>query len=518
MKYTTQLTVNQISKLLEAIPGPSRGPLCDLASELSRPDGRPAAVVLSGMAIHAQYSPVVTEIVNALMPAYPLSQQDRLMVMRALARATSARLTWAAPQTPNTGPEYCQPAPAAPPLAGRVTPEPQGPGEKTTDPEIADRETRIDPEIGRICVALRNDNLLRLWAILRDSGAGRGGWLDRDSLYNALGLARDYTRRHYNRLINAGAGLFWQLWPDNRIALVGGKKLAASLTRLAAQTDPGLVATNRPGAREVVIPLGGNLAEWRGHLYGDWLAHRGDPTISRGKMAALFARDETSLIRWEQSNQRIRISRNYGQVILDGDDQADRYMDYLPDHPGLKRAYTWDGRILLTWRMPNTYHASYRQLGARYRATQRREAANSTNRPANNGLRGQRWLFDTAKRLRDCNRRRGITAGMVWRGRNRAGSGVWELSTGDCITGPNSRARGAARRQFVAEYHALRRTITEKIELGHFYNPLTGLGYGYTNRDAVYPGHSSPGGGGPGGGGYPQVHNYPTNPAGVVDN
>jgi len=332
--------------------------------------------------------------------------------------------------------------------------------------------TRVDPEIGRLCIALRRDAQLRLWAHLRDLAASRGGWLYAEDMYESLSQrSREYTKRHFRRLIAAGEGIFWAVWPGNMIALIGGRRLTAQLVRIA---PPQLLTTNRPGKADVLMPLGENLAEWRAHLYGAWLAAKNDPTISRATLATLFGVSDRTLVNWERSNPLIRVATNYGQTIVDSDQRADRVMDYLPDDPSLRQEWTWDRRELLTWRLPNTYHATYKQTGAHYRARQRRRAANTALHPANLCSSGQnmRQYFDTARQLRSAKKRRSQDApGMVWRGENRRGYGIWELTHGDPETGPQSRARGRLRRQLQADCQRRTRLIGQMAN-GHFFRPL----------------------------------------------
>ena len=471
----------------------------------------PPVEALQFVADYARFSPVINTIIPVLIRDWGLNDSDRLAINRVLARATNSRLVWRTPSATASDPE------------GRAIPQPAPePGESQRDPEAPERETRIDPEIGRLAAALRRDSQLRLWAILRDAGAGRGGWLDRDQLYQKLGQrAKEYTRRHFNRLIAAGDGVFWQIWTEGRVGLVGAARVGAALVAEAFEVDPRLVATNKPGRLEMLIPLGDNLQQWRAHLYGAWLAMKQDPQIAREKLESLWAFSAESLRNWERENPRITISRNYGQVILDSDQDADHLMDHLPSDPSLKREFTWSGKILITWQMVNTYHASYTQCQGSTRAQARRKAASATQRPAPYCDRGQRWHYATAVAMRKACQRTGPRAGMIWRGENNRGYGIWELSTeGETLTGANSRAKGDRRKRFMADYWATLRNVKRKIQSGHYFDPLSCLknDYAQSVKDGVVVAAPLGAGKGGRGGTNPQVDNSQRANQTAVDN
>jgi hypothetical protein len=106
---------------------------------------------------------------------------------------------------------------------------------------------RLDPELGRLAVALEKSSEFRVWAVARHV-FGKPGWVERGTLFESLQAAQViHTRRHLNRLLQDGDGLFWSL-ANGKVYLRGVVKVAQHLTERAARTNPELVATNRHDA------------------------------------------------------------------------------------------------------------------------------------------------------------------------------------------------------------------------------------------------------------------------------
>jgi hypothetical protein len=214
-------------------------------------------------------------------------------------------------------------------------------------------EVRLDPELGRLALALNKTGEFRVWVVARHC-FGQPGWVERDTLYGRLkthGVI--HTKRHFNRLLAKGEGLFWGLAPDGRVWLRGYVKVSQRLTQLAARTAPELVATNIPGTNDVYLRVSGDIGDFKARLYAGWLAYRQDPKIARCTLAALFGCSEDTLRNWEaRLGGVVEVITNYAQSAADPKED-DTIIDYLPEH-----AYSYVtryGQIRLRWQQPNRY-------------------------------------------------------------------------------------------------------------------------------------------------------------------
>lgn len=155
--------------------------------------------------------------------------------------------------------------------AQQVTVEPLAPSHEETPPLIPTPfqylkvNVLIDPELGRLAIALRQFPLFRIWcyAHLLEGGPG---WIEKATLYeNLLHLNLEISWREFNHLLSKGNGLYWTVaWATlpngeytQRIYLRSPIKMASRLTRRTLRQNPALVATNRPGRRRVDIDLTG---------------------------------------------------------------------------------------------------------------------------------------------------------------------------------------------------------------------------------------------------------------------
>lgn len=214
-------------------------------------------------------------------------------------------------------------------------------------------EIRVDPELGRLAVGLDKTGEYLVWALARHH-FGKPGWVERHRLLENLQTAGIiHTKRHFNRLLAKGAGLFWGLSPDNRVWLRSYVRVSQRLTEIAAQTNPKLVATNIPGARDVYVRVGGDIGDFKAQIYAGWLAYRQDPKIARETLCNLFAVTRDTLRNWEaRLGGSIEVVTNYAQTAIDPK-ADDRIVDYLPEH---SYSYvTRRGQMRLRWRQPNRY-------------------------------------------------------------------------------------------------------------------------------------------------------------------
>ncbi len=424
------------------------------------------------MARLARHDDRIAAIVQALIPARLVSFQDRMAVERELACARQL-VPQVVAGVPSTAPTALPGGGAVPPRSLPVPPVPggplhpkrpapgePGPGESEDDPH-AD-EIRIDPEIARICIHrdVRRDSELRLWAVLKRWGAARGGFMDVDRLYELIGQhVTDYTRRHFRRLLAAGNGLFWKLDGRGRVFLIGSVELSRRLVRLAG---PGVVGTNRPGARDMWIPIGENIQQFRAHCLAAWYEHRNGPTISRATLESLWGRSDDTLRAWERLLPRLRVMSNYGQVVVTQDTPIDP--GALPnaiDNPSVRTFPTWQGDPLRTCQLPNTYVSfGYRQAPHKGRGCKRRRASFPVSHGAGQ-TKPARLYWTDPKRLERRNRRSDQpTPGWLFIGETRHARRVWELTTGQPETRPDCIARGERARRIWSEWSFRVRTFS----------------------------------------------------------
>lgn len=330
---------------------------------------------------------------------------------------------------------------------------------KLKTPTPAELTVRADPELGRLAVALNKAGELRIWLVARHF-FGQPGWVERQQLKEVLVSQEIASRRHVDRLLGEGEGLFWGCSPTGRIYLRSYVKVAGRLTRLARDTQLQLVATNVPGARDVYLRVGGSLGAFKAQVYAGWLTHREAPKISRHVLASLFGCSQETLRNWERElGSQLAVVTNYAQCAADPrlDDQA---AGHIPDH---SYAYvTSRGQMRIRWRQPNSYNPkSIRQHPHKGQSRKARTKAilaawyqpvescahDMTTLAFDRSHRVPRRYFATSralraflKRLKRRNRGQPFVTRYVFRGEDRNGHGIWDLSLdGEVATSANER-------------------------------------------------------------------------------
>ena len=314
-------------------------------------------------------------------------------------------------------------------------------------PETPD-EVRVEPEIGRICIGLHKASEYRLYVIARaltrsEDGSGK---VAKEALRGALkryGIT--YARRHLNRLLQTGKGVFWDVSRQHLYI----RKYRYVSTQLAALA-PALFTTNRPGVRDMYLSPVGTHEQWEAMLYAGWLAHREDPTLARATLESLFNRSQHTLRRWEQTRLASTLTIRHNEVQCPHPLHEDgRYSGHIPAHsqPYVARVKfqgQWQDVVRIRWRTSNSYQISgIRQHPKRGQARKVRQAVNSTiEQPASQSEGGPLVLkryFDNARHLKDYTAKH-HSIGYLWRGENRAGQGVFEINcTGFWFTWANER-------------------------------------------------------------------------------
>ncbi|NPV68412.1 MAG: hypothetical protein HPY64_14815 [Anaerolineae bacterium] len=303
--------------------------------------------IAAALARYASYHPLIEPLVRGL--AANFNDEERTFVLSRLCQARANRRpappAGEEPQEEDTAPRVVHHWDAD--YARRV---------RGLPPETEERlplEVRVDPELGRLAIGLNLAAELRIWLVLRHY-FGVPGWTDRQTLYAALEAAGiRHSRRHFNRLLQQGADIFWGLSGDGRVWLRGYIRVVKTITRLGLSTNPNLLSTNYPGVRPVYLRLDDSLKVFKARLYAAWLAHRENPKIARATLCKLFACTRETLWGWEAILARIiSVIPSYTQTAVDPRED-DRIVDYLPAHA---YAYlTRHNEVRIRWQSSNVY-------------------------------------------------------------------------------------------------------------------------------------------------------------------
>lgn len=220
---------------------------------------------------------------------------------------------------------------------------------------IVTQEALLDPELGRLAVALHKAAFLRLWLIghLLSKRRGGCGWILIDDLRSYLDDLPHYTitRRHFRRLLQRGENVFWRR-TDDRLYLTGIARLAEDLMIDAGlQSRESLIQTNAPGdLKSVYVSLDGSHEELEAQIYRSWLAAKRSKTLSRDLLEDLWGRSANTLRTWESAHLSHDLTVIPSFALVSGPETPIyRGADY---HPAMhSRVY----------QLPNTYAASARQ-------------------------------------------------------------------------------------------------------------------------------------------------------------
>lgn len=310
---------------------------------------------------------------------------------------------------------------------------------------------RVDPELGRLAIALYLASVFRIWVIARQltRNAKGSGLVQRAEIRGSLPLyGVKMTREHFNRLLRSGDGIFWNINND-RIFIRSPRFVAWKIVRLAAAKNAELVATNRPGVRDVYLSTGGSHEAWEGMLYAGWMTHRENPTIARETLEMLFGRSADTLRRWEQTrlSDILTIRENYAQCHV----PPGEWYDFIPEH---NQAYVAEVKdqgkriqiVRIYWRLPNTYFVTgIRQHSRRGQASKVRKIVNSEfDEPTTSrrgGLHRFKLYFDSGEQLRVFVGKHGGVR-YLWRGENRHRRGIFEPNdNGFGVIRANERAK-----------------------------------------------------------------------------
>ncbi len=287
------------------------------------------------------------------------------------------------------------------------------------------RSIRVDWELGRLSISLQLAHQFRLWVLARDitrSESG-SGVISRRSLWEKVKAYRiPCTKRHFNRLLKDGFGLFWYC-VGKKLYLRGIQPVSAIMTEIAR--EQGITTeTNLPGNRDVLLDPSGSLEAWESMIYAGWVAGRGekgkyDVIIARETLEGLFGRDQTTLRRWEQDRLQnvLTVRYNIAQHVPDDDEAS---IDHIPNHaqPYLAQIRTTEDiaqETRLCWQLPNSYHSTIKTHVHKGQAGKIRKAAQqSMDDPANSKRGGKaRLYFQSSKKLKARQRSRKFRMGLL---------------------------------------------------------------------------------------------------------
>jgi hypothetical protein len=308
---------------------------------------------------------------------------------------------------------------------------------------------RIDPELGRLAIALKLTAPFRLWCIgreltRREQGSGH---VNRDALRAAV-TKYDYkiSNDHFSRIIRDGIGVFWDIDRNQeKIYVRSPRRLAPLLTEMAFKETPALIVTNPPGVRDIYTCASGSHEAFEASLYAGWMTHREAPTISKKVLVMLFGRGEDTLRRWErnQLQDSLTVRTNYAQYHVPHNEWA----TVIPDHvqPYLANVIKEGRHTQVTayrWRISNTYiphgikqHPYLGQASKVRRNVQEVIERFSCGSPALEQSSQPAYLqkplklyFENPKRLKRYVQKVGCDERYLWRGLDRNGVGVFEAT------------------------------------------------------------------------------------------
>lgn len=238
-----------------------------------------------------------------------------------------------------------------------------------------------------------------------------------------------YRKQHFYRLLKDGEGRYWTI-SGKYLYLSGYNRLATTLSLLAEQQDPYLVATNRPGVADVYLNVSGTLEQFEAASYRTWIYYRDYPTISREQLSLLFGRTAETIRRWESDHlsQTVTKRNNYAQCA--------NLKDYPYPIPFYATSYVADvnGKpvVRVRWQLPNTYFTrgikQHRHRGQSSKV--RRSVNHELQQPANSwrgGLPRCKLYFNSSTKLKGYIKKNG-GVGYLWLDENNYGHGVFEVT------------------------------------------------------------------------------------------
>jgi hypothetical protein len=219
---------------------------------------------------------------------------------------------------------------------------------------VSDSHIPTHPELNRIALKQQIDAEYLLWAVLRHhtSTQNLSSHFTRQEVYNlALQVGLSWSRRHFNRVLDAGNQVFWT---------VGKVRLFLRSFKNVYNTLADETAAAVPSSRFVLVRTHKSALERRAEFYWSWFISRDEQTIARATITDLFGLSPDQQRAYESSlGKRLIIKSNYCHI------DADLYKDDLKNIPG--HAFNFiqekfqDNKIeyvtVLAYQLPNTFTA-----------------------------------------------------------------------------------------------------------------------------------------------------------------
>jgi hypothetical protein len=215
------------------------------------------------------------------------------------------------------------------------------------------QSVRFDPELARLAYMQGVFPLFRMWVYSVYVVGDGSGWVNKRDVLDTLNrFDFSLSRRHLNRLIQRGNGVFWTLDKvTSRVYLTGYEKLSVTLTARSVESQDRTLETNRPGVRRVVADLSGSLEDAIANTYAAWFRYKDKGegvTISRVLLSELWGASVSTLLAWESASG-ISKSANYAQ-------SHETSIDKIPSHAYLCKG-PQNRSEFVSWQLSNTYRA-----------------------------------------------------------------------------------------------------------------------------------------------------------------
>jgi len=216
------------------------------------------------------------------------------------------------------------------------------------------RVIKTHPELNRLALKQQNDSAYLLWAILSESVRlnGLSSHYTKQSIrIESMNFGLTWTRRHLNRVLADGNGLFWTIG-TKKVYLRSFKKVYSKM----ADHEALLI----PSAHFVQINVEKSALNRRAELYWSWLYSRGEQTIARDTLQELFNLSHDQQRAYEKHlGSRLVIKSNYCHI------DADLYSEQLQNIPTYAYSFiqekfhnnTVEMVNVIAYQMPNTYIA-----------------------------------------------------------------------------------------------------------------------------------------------------------------
>ena len=247
------------------------------------------------------------------------------------------------------------------------------------------------PELNRIVIKQKIDAPYVVWlalrqAVIRDGLSGHFKLSEAYQYGKEAGLF--FTRKHWNRIIQAGNGIFWGT-DGKRVFLRSFDRVYKLLA------DDDCISVRNPQFINITLYKSGVAR--KAELYWSWFASRQEQTISRATITELFALSGDQQRSYESFlGPRLIIHTNYVHVDYD---LYKHQMKNIPNYAYsfIQERFT-DNKIetinVIAYQLPNTFIASQKHSGVSPVAKAANRAINAITRLYRHTLAcGNSWRY-----------------------------------------------------------------------------------------------------------------------------